>query len=132
MRVIESEDQLAQSLEMAQREAKNAFGSDEVFVEKLVGKARHIEVQILGDQHGNIIHLHERDLFCATSPPKGRRNCTCTTLGPEGPSSIARSSVGNRKSGWYYCAGTVEFLLDTDTTSSISSKSIHASKWSIR
>ena len=61
MRVVESEDQLATNLEQAQRESKNAFGSDEVFLEKLVSRARHLEVQILGDQFGNLIHLHERD-----------------------------------------------------------------------
>ncbi len=65
MRVVENEAGLATALETAQRESLNAFGSDEVFVEKLVRNARHIEVQILGDSHGQLIHLYERD--CSVS-----------------------------------------------------------------
>src|SRR6185436_8607526 len=61
MRVIESDAQLAELLPVARREAKAAFGNDEVYLEKLVRKARHIEVQILGDTHGNLVHLYERD-----------------------------------------------------------------------
>ena len=57
MRVIESDAQLAELLPVARREAKAGFGNDEVYLEKLVRKARHIEVQILGDTHGNLVHL---------------------------------------------------------------------------
>ena len=61
MRVIESDAQLTELLPVARREAKAGFGNDEVYLEKLVRKARHIEVQILGDTHGNLVHLFERD-----------------------------------------------------------------------
>ena len=61
MRVIESDAQLTELLPVARREAKAGFGNDEVYLEKLVRKARHIEVQILGDTHGNLVHLYERD-----------------------------------------------------------------------
>ena len=61
MRVIESEAQLAEMVAAARREAKAAFGNDEVYLEKLVRRARHVEVQILGDTHGNLVHLFERD-----------------------------------------------------------------------
>ena len=61
MRVVESDAQLAESLPVARREAKAAFGNDEVYLEKLVRRARHVEVQILGDSHGNLVHLFERD-----------------------------------------------------------------------
>jgi pyruvate carboxylase len=61
MRVIETEDDLAPMMEMAKREALAAFGNDEVYLEKLIRRARHVEVQILGDKHGNLVHLFERD-----------------------------------------------------------------------
>src|SRR3954447_25132147 len=61
MRPIESEDKLLDAVVSAKREAKNAFGKDEVYLEKLVRRARHVEVQILGDTHGNLVHLFERD-----------------------------------------------------------------------
>src|SRR5207302_212032 len=59
MRVIESDGELAPQMESARREAKAAFGNGDVYVEKLVRRARHLEVQVLGDQHGNLIHLFE-------------------------------------------------------------------------
>ena len=61
MRVIASESELAENVATARREAKAAFGNDEVYLEKLVQRARHIEVQLLGDSHGNLVHLFERD-----------------------------------------------------------------------
>ena len=61
MRVVESAAELPAALEAARREALAAFGNDEVYFEKLIRRARHVEVQILGDQHGNLVHLHERD-----------------------------------------------------------------------
>ena len=61
MRVIEKESELEQAIEIGQREAESAFGNPEVFLEKLVRNARHLEVQLLGDTHGNIVHLFERD-----------------------------------------------------------------------
>ncbi len=61
MRVVENEAQLAELVAAARREAKAAFGNDEVYLEKLVRRARHVEVQILGDTHGNLVHLFERD-----------------------------------------------------------------------
>src|SRR3990167_6639069 len=61
MRVIETEADLAPMMEVAKREALAAFGNDEVYLEKLVRRARHVEVQVLGDKHGNLVHLLERD-----------------------------------------------------------------------
>src|SRR6516225_1584318 len=61
MRPIEGEDRLTDSVVTAKREAKAAFGKDDVYLEKLVRNARHVEVQILGDAHGNFVHLFERD-----------------------------------------------------------------------
>jgi len=61
MRVVESEDQFAGKLEEATREAAAAFGNGAVFLERYIRRAKHVEVQIMGDEHGNIVHLHERD-----------------------------------------------------------------------
>ena len=61
MRVVQTEDELESAYERAKSEAKAAFGSDEVYVEKFIIKPKHIEVQILGDTAGNIVHLYERD-----------------------------------------------------------------------
>lgn len=114
MRMIDNESQLASALESAQREANSAFGSDEVFVEKLVRHARHIEVQLLGDDHGNLIHLHERD--CSVQ----RRHQKVIELAPAPnlPSNIAAQlhdaalAIGNEVG--YRAAGTVEFLYDAE------------------
>ncbi len=61
MRVIRDEETLIRDVDAAKREAKAAFGKDEIYLEKLVERARHVEVQILGDAHGNLVHLFERD-----------------------------------------------------------------------
>ncbi|MCU0707077.1 MAG: pyruvate carboxylase [Pirellula sp.] len=115
MRVVESEDQLASNLEQAQREAKNAFGSDEVFLEKLVARARHLEVQILGDQHGQIIHLHERDCSVQRRHQKVVELAPAPNLSRDVARQLHEAALAIAREVGYYCAGTVEFLLDTDT-----------------
>ena len=115
MRVVESDSELAPNLEQAQRESKNAFGSDEVFLEKLVGKARHLEVQILGDQHGNIIHLHERDCSVQRRHQKVVELAPAPNLSQKTASELHDAAIAIAKEVGYYCAGTVEFLLDTET-----------------
>ncbi|MEI7460600.1 MAG: pyruvate carboxylase [Pirellula sp.] len=115
MRVVEAEEALASNLEQAQRESKNAFGSDEVFLEKLVGRARHLEVQILGDQHGNIIHLHERDCSVQRRHQKVVEIAPSPNLSKQTASELHEAAIAIAKEVGYYCAGTVEFLLDTDT-----------------
>lgn len=115
MRVVENEAGLATALETAQRESLNAFGSDEVFVEKLVRNARHIEVQILGDSHGQLIHLFERD--CSVQ----RRHQKVVELAPAPnlPANIAsrlhEAALAIGRYVGYRAAGTVEFLLDADS-----------------
>ena len=115
MRVVESADQLPQSLEQAQREAKNAFGSDEVFLEKLVGKARHIEVQVLGDAHGNVMHLFERDCSVQRRHQKVVEIAPAPNLDPKVASQLHEAAVAIAREVNYKCAGTVEFLLDTES-----------------
>jgi pyruvate carboxylase len=115
MRVVESEDQLPSNLEQAQREAKNAFGSDEVFLEKLVARARHLEVQILGDQHGNVIHLHERDCSVQRRHQKVVELAPAPNLSRDVARQLHEAALAIAREVGYHCAGTVEFLIDTDT-----------------
>src|SRR5882672_2701669 len=115
MRVIESDAQLTELLPVARREAKAGFGNDEVYLEKLVRKARHIEVQILGDLHGNLVHLYERD--CTVQ----RRNQKVVERAPAAFLTDAQRAelcgyalqIGNAVK--YRNAGTVEFLQDAET-----------------
>ncbi|MEY4568276.1 MAG: 2-oxoglutarate carboxylase small subunit, partial [Planctomycetota bacterium] len=115
MRMIDSEDQLASNLEQAQREAKNAFGSDEVFIEKLVRRARHIEVQILGDSVGNLIHLFERDCSVQRRHQKVVELAPAPNLDRKLASKLHEAALAIGQKVGYCNAGTVEFLLDVDS-----------------
>ena len=114
MRVVERADALPAALEQAKRESLSAFGSDEVFVEKFVQRARHIEVQLLGDSHGNLLHLYERDC----SVQRRHQKVVEVAPAPNLPASVrdelcdAALKIG-RQVG-YDNAGTVEFLYDVD------------------
>ena len=115
MRMIDSADQLPAALEQAQREAKNAFGSDEVFIEKLVKRARHIEVQILGDTAGNLIHLHERDCSVQRRHQKVVELAPAPNLDRRLAQKLHESALAIGNQVGYSNAGTVEFLLDVDS-----------------
>ncbi len=115
MRVVETPDALASALETAQREAKTAFGSDEVFVEKLVRRARHIEVQILGDGYGNLIHLFERDCSVQRRHQKVVELAPAPNLDPKIASRLHQCALAIGNAVGYQAAGTVEFLLDVDS-----------------
>ena len=112
MRVVNSADELDAAFEVARRESLNAFGSDEVFIEKFIEKAKHIEVQLLGDEHGNLVHLFERD--CSVQ----RRHQKVVEIAPSPNVSdslrmdICQAAVKIGKQANYANAGTVEFLVD--------------------
>lgn len=114
MRLVNSEDEFEASLRMARSEASSSFGDDSVFVERFVQKPRHIEIQILGDKHGNILHLFERE--CSIQ----RRHQKVIEEAPSGfISSKTRKKMGDvavsiAKAVNYYGAGTVEFIMDQD------------------
>ena len=119
MRVVMKPEELAGSLEAAQREAKTAFGSDEVFLERFVQRARHLEVQLLGDRHGNLVHLFERDCSVQRRHQKVVEIAPAPNLPAETRAAIcdAALAIGGAVGGGagYENAGTVEFLLDVDT-----------------
>ena len=114
MRVIRSEAEMKDLIERAKSEAKQAFGSDEVYIEKLVERPKHIEVQILGDDHGNIIHLFERDCSVQRRHQKVVEVAPCVTLSEESRQAICDAAVQLMRHVGYVNAGTVEFLVTED------------------
>ncbi len=114
MRMVDSEDALGPALESAQREAHSAFGSDEVFVEKLVRHARHLEVQLLGDDHGNLIHLFERDCSVQRRHQKVVELAPAPNLDRKIADQLHQAALAIGNAVGYRAAGTVEFLYDTD------------------
>ncbi len=115
MRVIESEAELATQMESARSEAKTAFGNDEVYVEKLVRRARHVEVQVLGDLHGNLIHLFERDCSVQRRNQKVVERAPAPYLDQEQRKELCDAALRLCRQVRYSHAGTVEFLMDADT-----------------
>ena len=115
MRVIEDERELHGQIEMARREAKAAFGNDEVYLEKLVRRARHVEVQVLGDEHGNVVHLFERDCSVQRRHQKVVERAPAPYLDDAAREDICNAALRLARSVDYTNAGTVEFLQDVDT-----------------
>lgn len=115
MRPIESEDKLLDSVMTARREAKAAFGKDEVYLEKLVRRARHVEVQILGDKHGTLVHLYERDCSIQRRNQKVIERAPAPYLDPDTRRQLCEAALKIGRGTDYAGAGTVEFLMDADT-----------------
>lgn len=115
MRVIESAEQLGAQLEAARREAHNAFGNDEVYLEKLVRRARHVEVQVLGDLHGNLVHLYERDCSVQRRNQKVVERAPAPYLTSEQREALCAAALKLCRQVGYTHAGTVEFLMDADS-----------------
>jgi len=114
MRVVLEESQLDAKLEEARGEALAAFGDGSVFLEKYLPRARHLEVQILADQHGNIIHLWERDCSVQRRHQKVVEVAPAANLAPEIREQLCESAVRIARQAKYRNAGTVEFLYDVD------------------
>jgi len=112
MRVVRSADELVNQIELAKSESKKAFGKDEVFIEKFLEDAAHIEVQILGDKHGNIVHLYERDCSLQRRHQKIIERAPAHFLEESLREDICASAVKIAKHVNYCGAGTVEFLFD--------------------
>jgi pyruvate carboxylase len=114
MRVVEKPEQLAGLLAEAQNEALNAFGNAAVFLERYISRAKHIEVQILGDRHGNVVHLHERDCSVQRRYQKVVEIAPSVDLDPVIRRELCDAAVTLAKGIGYNNAGTVEFLYDMD------------------
>ena len=115
MRVVESDEQLAELLPVARREAKAAFGNDEVYLEKLVRRARHVEVQILGDAHGGLVHLYERDCTVQRRNQKVVERAPAVFLSDAQRAQLCEAALAIGRAANYLNAGTVEFLQDADS-----------------
>ncbi|MBS1684032.1 MAG: acetyl-CoA carboxylase biotin carboxylase subunit [Bacteroidetes bacterium] len=114
MRVVESADQLAEQMQRAQSEALSAFGDGSVFIEKYVGSPKHIEVQILGDNYGNIVYVFERECSVQRRHQKVVEEAPSSCLTPEKRKAIGEAAVMVGRSCAYIGAGTVEFLVDEE------------------
>ncbi len=115
MRVIESEADLKAQLDVARREAGAAFGNDEMYLEKLVRDARHVEVQIMGDKHGHVVHLFERDCSVQRRNQKVVEQAPAPYLNNDQREQICGAALALAGAVNYTHAGTVEFLMDADT-----------------
>ncbi len=115
MRPIESEATLIESVRSGKREAKAAFGRDEVYLEKLIRRARHVEVQLLGDSHGNLFHLFERDCSIQRRNQKVIERAPAPYLDEETRRALCDSAIRIGRVTGYIGAGTVEFLMDETT-----------------
>jgi len=115
MRVIESAADLDAQLEVARREAGAAFGNDEVYLEKLVRRARHVEVQVIGDRHGNLVHLFERDCSVQRRNQKVVERAPAPYLDERQRAALCEAALRLARAVGYTHAGTVEFLMDADT-----------------
>jgi acetyl-CoA carboxylase biotin carboxylase subunit len=111
MRVVREPGKLADSIESAQREAGTAFGVPDVFLEKFVERAKHIEVQLIGDRHGGLVHLFERDCSIQRRHQKVVEETPCPAASPELVRRMGEVAVRGAQAVGYHSAGTFEFLL---------------------
>ncbi len=114
MRIVEDPDELESAFGAATREAQAAFGDGRIFVEKYIVQPRHIEIQVLGDQHGNLIHLHERECSIQRRHQKVIEEAPSSAVSPELRARIGEAALEAARTVGYFSAGTVEFLLGAD------------------
>ncbi len=112
MRVVEEEADLEEQMERAISEAKSAFGDGAVFVEKFITSPRHIEIQVLGDKHGNLVYLFERECSIQRRHQKVIEEAPSPVLTPEKRQAMGQAALLVAKSCNYHGAGTVEFIVD--------------------
>ncbi|MEX1191750.1 MAG: acetyl-CoA carboxylase biotin carboxylase subunit [Brumimicrobium sp.] len=114
MRLVEKAEEMKEQMQLAQSEARSSFGDDAVFVEKFVTKPRHIEIQVFADDHGNVIHLFERECSIQRRHQKVIEEAPSAVLTPELREKMGKAACDVAKACDYSGAGTVEFLLDAN------------------
>ncbi|HEY3476807.1 MAG TPA: biotin carboxylase N-terminal domain-containing protein, partial [Anaerolineales bacterium] len=114
MRVVSEERDLSEAIESARRESLHAFGDERLLIEKYIAKAHHIEFQVFGDKHGNLIHLFERECSVQRRHQKIIEETPSVLLTPELRAEMGQAAVAAARAVDYYNAGTVEFIVDPD------------------
>lgn len=114
MRLVHNKNEIVSAVRAARSEAKTAFGNDSVYIEKYITSPHHIEFQILGDQHGNVIHLFERECSIQRRHQKMIEETPSPLMTPELREEMGRAAVNAAKAVNYTGAGTIEFLVDED------------------
>src|SRR5437899_7208052 len=114
MRTAHNEPSLQSAFHSARHEAQKAFGSEQVYLEKLIANPRHIEFQIIGDSHGRIMHLGERDCSIQRRNQKVIEECPSPLMSSGLRRKMGNAAVKLAKSVGYENAGTIEFLVDQD------------------
>jgi acetyl-CoA carboxylase biotin carboxylase subunit len=114
MRIVEAEEELKSQIQRAMSEAESAFGDGSVFIEKYISSPRHIEIQVMADTHGNILHFFERECSVQRRHQKVVEEAPSSVLTPELRDLMGRAAVDVARACGYVGAGTVEFLLDAE------------------
>jgi acetyl-CoA carboxylase biotin carboxylase subunit len=115
MRLVHKESEIAAAFKSAQNEARNFFGDDQVYIERYVQNPKHIEIQVFGDQHGNVIHLYERECSIQRRHQKIIEESPSPSLPPDVREKMGQIAVKAAKAIGYYSAGTFEFIFDNIT-----------------
>ena len=114
MHIVRDLDEMEKAVQLAKGEAKRSFGNDEVYAERYVENPRHIEVQVLADQHGKVLHLGERDCSIQRRYQKVIEESPAPALAPELRERICNTAVEITRKAGYHNAGTIEFILASD------------------
>lgn len=114
IRLVERMEDLVPSIEEAKQEAQNYFGDDSIYMEKFIVNPKHIEIQILADMHGNVVHLGERDCSMQRRNQKVLEESPSVIMTPQLRQRMGQAAVAAAKVCGYYNAGTIEFLVDKD------------------
>ena len=115
MRIVEKDSEFENQMKRAVSEAKNAFGNGAVFIEKYITEPRHIEIQILADQHGHVVHLFERDCSIQRRHQKVIEEAPSSVLSEQLRAEMGKAACDVARSCDYYGAGTVEFIYENDS-----------------
>ncbi|SMO79292.1 acetyl-CoA carboxylase biotin carboxylase subunit [Fodinibius sediminis] len=114
MRIVEDEQAFRAGIKAAKSEARNAFGDDRVYIEKYLVEPRHVEFQIMADEHGNVLHIFDRECSIQRRHQKVIEEAPCPMLTPELRSEMAQAAISAARAVDYVGAGTIEFLVDAD------------------
>ena len=114
IRIVNSEDELENAYNIVKQEAKNSFNDDELYMEKFIQNPRHVEIQILADEHGNVVHLGERDCSVQRNNQKVIEETPSTAIDNKLRNKMGEAAIKAAKAANYASCGTVEFLVDKD------------------